>query len=291
MQEWPSEYPCGVCAENCIGNGDIACDICNRWFHKKCERLSNAQFKVLDDHRFNYVCSNCSSNPDKTFNFDLSLDRLSKAVNDGNLMEYAKVEQVILRNHKINWSKFTFPSASISCLPLDQVVKSLLGPNKDFVPITTTGDGYFLFNALSIALTGNESLAKELRVRSCLELALNKWHYVDAHKNDSFESVADNIEDAIVSCATANAYSCAWTMHGAASVIGRTVRSVFPSPNSWLDEAIGILNVEFNPRYHRKKDRKKGEYLHYVVWIRHTVKPFCSFVKKKALGQLLILRI
>ena len=53
-------------------------------------------------------------------------------------------------------------------------------------------------------------------------------------------------------------------MHGAASVIGGTVRSVFPSPNSWLDEAIGILNVEFSPQNHGKKDGIKDSI--YIMW-------------------------
>ena len=116
------------------------------------------------------------------------------------------------------------------------------------MPITTTGDGNCLFNAISIAVIGNESLSAEVRVCIFVELAENKQFYINAHKNDDFWKVADYIEDAITSCATNKAYSCAWTMHGAASVIGRTVRSVFLAHNCQLDPAICILNTEFHPR-------------------------------------------
>ena len=116
-----AKYPCGVCFLNCTGKGDIACDVCDKWFHKKCENLTNAQFKILVDSEFDYACSSCSSYPDKTFNFGLSLDRLHKALKGGKLAEYIKVEQVLLRSHKMDISKFTFPYYAKSNLFVDQI--------------------------------------------------------------------------------------------------------------------------------------------------------------------------
>ena len=45
------------------------------------------------------------------------------------------------------------------------------------IPSMTTGDGNCLFNAVSIALTGNEDCAAELRLRTSVEMALNADTY------------------------------------------------------------------------------------------------------------------
>ena len=45
------------------------------------------------------------------------------------------------------------------------------------IPSMTTGDGNCLFNAVSIALTGNEDRAPELRLRTSVEMALNADTY------------------------------------------------------------------------------------------------------------------
>lgn len=44
---------------------------------------------------------------------------------------------------------------------------------KDVELIKTTGDGNCLFNTVSLAITGNEGLAIELRLRTTLELLLH----------------------------------------------------------------------------------------------------------------------
>lgn len=45
------------------------------------------------------------------------------------------------------------------------------------VPITSTGDGNCLFNSASLAICQTETLAVELRLRTCLELAKNRQFY------------------------------------------------------------------------------------------------------------------
>jgi hypothetical protein len=37
----------------------IACDNCDKWFHQKCESLSNIHFSVLGKSSFSYFCSDC----------------------------------------------------------------------------------------------------------------------------------------------------------------------------------------------------------------------------------------
>ncbi|KAL3891208.1 hypothetical protein ACJMK2_003471 [Sinanodonta woodiana] len=53
--------------------------------------------------------------------------------------------------------------------------------NKDcqtYRPLLTTGDGNCLFNALSIALCGAESMCCEIKVRTCIEMAFNEQLYI-----------------------------------------------------------------------------------------------------------------
>ena len=45
-------------------------------------------------------------------------------------------------------------------------------------PILTRGDGNCLFNALSIAICGNESLSIEIKVRTCIEMSTNQEFYI-----------------------------------------------------------------------------------------------------------------
>ena len=61
-----------------------------------------------------------------------------------------------------------------------QYILNKCGLGKLGVPSMTTEDGNCLFNALSIAISGNEDRASELRLRTSVEMALNalllKWH-------------------------------------------------------------------------------------------------------------------
>ena len=62
-----------------------------------------------------------------------------------------------------------------------------------------SGDGNCLFNSLSVGLVGHEKFAKEIRVRTCLEMVLN-WHaYYDgpnAKKNGRLLEVTDSYDEA-----------------------------------------------------------------------------------------------
>ena len=61
-----------------------------------------------------------------------------------------------------------------------QYILNKCGLGKLRVPSMTTEDGNCLFNAVSIAISGNEDRASELRLRTSVEMALNalllKWH-------------------------------------------------------------------------------------------------------------------
>ena len=45
-----TKYPCAACNKNISENCDsIECDTCSKWIHKKCNKLSNADFKRLQE--------------------------------------------------------------------------------------------------------------------------------------------------------------------------------------------------------------------------------------------------
>jgi hypothetical protein len=52
-----ASFPCGKCFLECEGEKTIACDNCDKWFHQKCESLSNIHFSVLGKSSFSYFCS------------------------------------------------------------------------------------------------------------------------------------------------------------------------------------------------------------------------------------------
>ncbi|KAL3859403.1 hypothetical protein ACJMK2_009626 [Sinanodonta woodiana] len=84
-------------------------------------------------------------------------------------------------------------------------------------PITTTGDGNCLYNAISILLLGNESLATQLRYLTCIQLEKNM------------------------------AFSNAWHLLALSDVIMRPIRSIYPNVTGGKDGARIYLNKIFYP--------------------------------------------
>lgn len=80
------------------------------------------------------------------------------------------------------------------------------------MPAVVPGDGNCLFNALSVAIVGNTSLAEELRVRTCIEMAINKAIYIKKHKHTRITLVSPDYSEALRDCSADGKYSSAWTM-------------------------------------------------------------------------------
>ena len=50
--------PCGTCYNLCEDQNSIPCSICNRFFHRKCKKLSKKAFENLKSNgRRSYICS------------------------------------------------------------------------------------------------------------------------------------------------------------------------------------------------------------------------------------------
>ncbi|KAK3089318.1 hypothetical protein FSP39_002697 [Pinctada imbricata] len=130
----------------------------------------------------------------------------------------------------------------------DSIASEFLGNNSNYFAVETTGNGNCLFNALSLALQNNESLSLELRFRTTLEMILHRSFFERDHLHDRLFDVSPSYDDAMRACATNFSFSNAFTMHAASSVIGKPIRSVYPTLHGILDNTIGILNRFFKPR-------------------------------------------
>ena len=130
--------------------------------------------------------------------------------------------------------------------PIDQISKKMLNDDNSVrAPILTTGDGNCFFNAVSIATSGNELLALQLRIRCAIEMAVN----VEAHKavlinmhERIIASVGTEYYLASIECAQRNKYTSATAFSPMATVLRKTIKSGYPMVNGPLDPNIGLLN-------------------------------------------------
>lgn len=80
------------------------------------------------------------------------------------------------------------------------------------VPAMTTGDGNCLFNAVSVALTGTEDYAAELRLRTAIEMTINSHIYKSQDDFKELMNHSPGYDEALASCCTEGAYSSIWSV-------------------------------------------------------------------------------
>ena len=117
-----------------------------------------------------YFCIACCQTLDNKFDYQQSLTRLSSYANRNLLIEGVEVEKILLRNEPLTQvidDTNQIYSAQSSLIE-DSVSRQILDEHKMSVnnrkPIQVSMNGNCLFNALSVVLVGNESLALELKV-------------------------------------------------------------------------------------------------------------------------------
>ena len=90
----------------------------------------------------------------------------------------AIVEQIFLQSHPFQSTRTKKPvgHGNRKIHQYSKSVVSVYGASSR-VPIHVTGDGDRLFNSVSVVVQGNEALASELRVRTCIELVLDFAYY------------------------------------------------------------------------------------------------------------------
>ena len=58
--EEASEEKCGKCNKEVVKDG-IECEVCERWFHCKCEKVAVGTYKALEqDKALHWYCGGCS---------------------------------------------------------------------------------------------------------------------------------------------------------------------------------------------------------------------------------------
>lgn len=142
------------------------------------------------------------------------------------------------------------PASAPRRLRPDKVAKRLLAgafSRLDVVPVQTTGDGNCLYNAASIALRGDESLAAELRLRTALELLRNYDYYRTGYADAGFDLCSDPIDEVCRHVWQPTRFSSVWSLPPLATVVGRPIRSVYPCVNR-SDALSEVLDRLFAPR-------------------------------------------
>ena len=117
-------------------------------------------------------------------------------------------------------------------------------------------------------LIGTDELAPELRVRTCLEMMIHQSEYLAHPSASDLLLMSSNYDIAIKDCATNGSSICIWALFALATVIGRTIISIYPmAPPTLHNFALGIkvANTSLLP-LHRLEDNM-GEPVH-IMWMR-----------------------
>lgn len=111
-------------------------------------------------------------------------------------------------------------------------------------------ESYFclVVNFCKTAVAGNESLAAELRLRTCVELISRKSEYLAHPFSQQASLLSSCYNTALQDCATNHCSVCIWSLWGLASVIQREIISVYPTIDERNDPvAARICNVTVKP--------------------------------------------
>lgn len=188
------------------------------------------------------------------------------------LEKAVKRESVIMRDPFIVTDEL--PTTHVYFQRSTDIVSSRLQEKFGFMPerrpLSVSGDGNCLFNAVSVALCGAERYADELRVRTVIEMVMNAEKYKSSPSAKTYLTLAPNYKDACVECGRNGAYSSVWTIVALTSVIGRPIHSVYP-PCNGTDGSNGFivrsLNTTFLPDTNCKFEPI------YIMWTSTTPKP------------------
>ncbi|XP_069159457.1 vertnin-like [Procambarus clarkii] len=116
------------------------------------------------------------------------------------------------------------------------------------MPVRVKGDGNCLFNAISLAVCGDETRSGEIRARTTIEIIDQCDWYMSQHDNTDLNLVSPDFNEVCLYSAIPGKDSSVMTMYAASSVVNREIISVYPSVNGMLDKCIGILNTKIIPR-------------------------------------------
>lgn len=106
---------CGACKKN-VGSSDngVMCEVCEVWFHSKCQNITDDTYKLLSQDRIHFFCGNCDKAVGKILKSlaDLSrrqeklehqVDTLKKDLSTEISKVYDSLGEVRKRVEKDNW--------------------------------------------------------------------------------------------------------------------------------------------------------------------------------------------
>lgn len=96
-------------------------------------------------------------------------------------------------------------------------------------PVVVPGDGNCLFYSLSVAMTGELYQANEFRVKTCIEMVVNRETYTKMHKHTGVALVSPDYSKTMKDCVMDWAHSSAWTISAAATVLNYKNRVHLPT--------------------------------------------------------------
>ncbi|KAL3875906.1 hypothetical protein ACJMK2_033811 [Sinanodonta woodiana] len=240
------KYPCGSCSSACAFEC-VYCITCANWYHRQCQSMSDEELRQWGELDLDYVCISCRSLNGSRFDFVSALQRLGMAARSKDLDKLtAAIDRELLFKPRLSIpvkQHKDFPSAdSIASYIMANYVDDVYGN-----PITTTGDGNCLYNAISILLFGNEALATQLRYLTCIQLVTNMTTYMNHPISNELYLVSSDYDKACFDAGTCGAFSNAWHLLALSDVIMRPIRSIYPNVNGDKDGARIYLNKIFYP--------------------------------------------
>ena len=254
-------FPCVEC-KNDVESG-LMCDNCDRWTHYNCLGLNDYEGyieKFLKN--INFFCSYCKYR-NKNFDFRASLERLGQCSDIFELEKACVIESIFMPRSCFDENNFDFNKEINLKERIDEnslkIIKKFEN-NPIFIPIKSTGDGNCLFNSVSIAICGSESLATELRVRTCIVMNTLKCVF---EKYEWASNFSTPFEDARFNIRNDRNWEGLYTFVGLSIVTNRKIASLHPPLNS-------IFNVEFFKMNHIFDETSSGGIFECPIFILWT---------------------
>lgn len=188
------------------------------------------------------------------------------------LVNQAKSEQKLLQTYGVGIQ--IQDSLLYSSSQIDQQTVRILDMfhpimNTDYCPLTTIGDGNCLYRAVSLAVTGSQEHHNLLRLKTALELILNRQSYDTKRKNNDFlhdtRIVTSQYQKLVIDAVTDKTYSEMAHIYALSAALGIAIYSYYPPQmNSELSSA-------FTRNVYGRKVRAGSRSVLSLMWTSVTV--------------------
>jgi hypothetical protein len=139
--------------------------------------------------------------------------------------------------------------------------------NDQRIPKRVTADGNCFFNAVSLSLYDHEHYSVQIRVRTCIQMCLNKNLYKNHKDAKDIYIVSPSFEQASIRYSTSGEYASTWTMMAASDAMGITIITSYPPINDASDFVYKVLNADFTPNNLKPKSNVT------ILWTNTTADP------------------